>query len=148
MSWFRWARQARISQKISCYGQGYLESENMYSLINMCCFALQHWYLDLSPRGFVFPGSLNTLDWRPRPKSLRSAGLTSRFPMRPSAMLQEELCAAARLGILWHDARRENKWIKYVTYWFSCKYLYVHTIFDVLLPFPIMKDILSYKKRH
>ena len=36
-TWFRWALEARISQKVSCY----LESENMDALISLCCSALQ-----------------------------------------------------------------------------------------------------------
>ena len=46
--------------------------------------------LTLSSRGLVFPDRLNTLERRPRPKLLRRASLRSRFPMRPSSMLQEE----------------------------------------------------------
>ena len=41
-------------------------------------------------RGFVFPDRLNTLQVNRRQKSLRSAGLRSWFPMRPSSMFQEE----------------------------------------------------------
>ena len=47
-------------------------------------------FLTLSPRGLVFPDRADTLDRRPRPKSLRRASLRSRFLVRPSCMLQEE----------------------------------------------------------
>ena len=52
------------------------------------------------PRGFVFPDRLNTLDRRPRPKSLRSTGLISRFPMRVSFLLQEERPLESRISRL------------------------------------------------
>ena len=54
----------------------------------------------LSPRGFVFPDRLNTLDRRPGLKSPRSASLRSRFPMRPSLMLQEERPLDSRVSRL------------------------------------------------
>ena len=85
-TWFWWALQASISQKVSCF----LESENMDALISMCCSALQHWYFDFyvlfclaalifrhrqnfSPRGFVFLDRLNTLDRRPIHVEIRVA---------------------------------------------------------------------------
>ena len=43
-----------------------------------------------SPRGFVFPDRLNTLNRRPGPKSLRLASQRSLFPVRPCSMPQEE----------------------------------------------------------
>ena len=52
------------------------------------------------PRGFVFPDRLSTFDRRPRPKSLRRAGLRSRFPMRVSFLLQEERPLKSRISRL------------------------------------------------
>ena len=79
ITWFGWALEARITQNISCYH----ESENTDALISMCCSALQHLIFrhrqNFSPRGLMFLDLLNTLDRRPRPKSLRSAGLSGRF---------------------------------------------------------------------
>ena len=56
--------------------------------------------LTLSSRGFVFHDRLNTLERRPRPKLLRRASLRSRFPMRPSSMLQEEQLLKSRISLL------------------------------------------------
>ena len=70
-------------------------------------------FLTLSPRGLVFPDRADTLDRRPRPKSLRRASLRSRFLVRPSCMLQEERPLASRIsrliltlssrGLVFHD---------------------------------------------
>ena len=56
--------------------------------------------LTLSAHGLMFPDRLNTLDRRPRPKSLRRASLRSRFLVRPSCMLQEERPLASRISRL------------------------------------------------
>ena len=48
ITWFRWALEARIGQKISCY----LESENIDALITICCSALLYWYFRI---GKTFP---------------------------------------------------------------------------------------------
>ena len=81
-------------EKISCY----LESENMDALISIYCSALQHLHRqNFSPRGFVFPDRADTLDRWP---GLRRTGLRSRFPVRPSSMLQEERPLESRISRL------------------------------------------------
>ena len=66
-----------------------------------CLAALIFWHRQkISPRRFVFPDRINTLDRQPRPKSLRRSSLRSRFPMRPSSMLQEEWPLASRISRL------------------------------------------------
>ena len=56
--------------------------------------------LTLLSRGLVFHDRLNTLDRRPGPKSLRRAGLRSRFPVRPTCMHQEERPLELRISRL------------------------------------------------
>ena len=72
---------------------------DFYVLFCLAALIFQH-RQNFSPRGFLFPDRTDTLDRRPGPKSLRHLSLRSRFPVRPSCMLQEERPLASRISRL------------------------------------------------
>ena len=65
---------------------------DFYVLFCLAALTFRH-RQNFSPRGFMFQHRTDTLDRRRGPKSLRRAGMRSRFPVRPSSMLQELECA-------------------------------------------------------
>ena len=74
-------------------------NDDFYVLFCLAALIFRH-RQNFSPRGFVFPDRADTLDRWPGPKSLRRTGLRSRFPVRPSSMLQEERPLESRISWL------------------------------------------------
>ena len=72
---------------------------DFYVIFCLAALIFQH-RQKLFPRWFVFQDRLNKLDRRPGPKSLRQSSLRSRFPIRPSFMLQEERPHESRISWL------------------------------------------------
>ena len=64
------------------------ECTDFYVLFCLAALIFRH-RKNFSPRGLMFLDSLNTIDRWPGSKSLRSSSSRSRFPVRPSSMLQE-----------------------------------------------------------
>ena len=97
-SFFHWRRilhamtQIRYGSDQMCVGAARL------GIQDGLFYSESHRYLTLSSRGLVFHDRLNTLERRPRPKSLRRASLRSRFSMWASCSAQQARTINSRIS--------------------------------------------------